>query len=40
MFAEFSLECADVFNAVFEYHALCRQLLVHFLAQVVCIMSE
>jgi hypothetical protein len=40
VFAEFSFECTNVFNAVFEYHALCRKLLVHFLAQVVYMMSE
>jgi hypothetical protein len=39
MFAQFSFQCANVLDAVFEYHALCRQLLVHFLAQVVWAMS-
>ena len=33
--AEFSFQCANVLDAVFEYHALCRQLLVHFPAQVI-----
>ena len=36
VFAQFTLQCADVLNTVFEYHALCRELLVDFLAQVVC----
>lgn len=33
--AELAFECANVLDAMFEYHALCRQLLVHFPAQVV-----
>jgi hypothetical protein len=36
MLAQFTFQCAYVLNAVFKYHALCCQLLVHFLAQVVC----
>ena len=37
--AEFSFQCANVLDAMFKHHALCRQLLVHFPAQVVYLMS-
>lgn len=37
--AEFSFQCANILDAMFEHHALCRQLLVHFPAQVVYVLS-